>query len=461
MRERFDVVVIGAGASGVLCAVHLRARAPALRVALLDAGARAARGLAYGTPYGAHLLNVPAAKMSARADEPDHFLSWLRAKHPAATGADFAPRRLYGEYLADVLDEASENTTPGSPASLERIPGTAVGLTRQFDGQFDGWCVHFPDGRAVTAQAVILALGNLPPADPFPSSAAAPRRYLRDPWAPGAAQGLLPDDPILVIGTSLTMIDLVLSLRVEGHRGVIHALSRHGRLPKAHADVPRRSISAPPVASPRSVARWLRGELAAAAAEGHDWRTVIDGLRPHTQAIWRGWSAFERGSFLRHARGLWDIHRHRAAPEVASQIAAQLESGSLRIHRGRLRAMQEDALGVDVVFASQAGREETLRVARVINCTGPSSNYETVDLPLVVQARRAGWLVPDTAALGVVTDGAGRLLASDGAPVSGLFTIGPLCRPALWESTAIPEIREQAAALAVLLGDEVAARAAR
>ena len=97
---------------------------------------------------------------------------------------------------------------------------------------------------------------------------------------------------------------------------------------------------------------------------------------------------------------------------------------------------------VEVVVEHQ--RRGTLDVARVINCTGPACDYARLDLPLVVQMRRAGWLVPDPLRLGIETADDGRLIGADGQPVDDLYTLGPLRRPAFWESTAIPEIRQQA-----------------
>ncbi|HET7435674.1 MAG TPA: FAD/NAD(P)-binding protein [Thermoanaerobaculia bacterium] len=430
-----DVAVIGAGASGVLTALHLRHAAPELRVALLDSGARAARGLAYGTPYGAHLLNVPAARMSAFVDAPDHFTEWLARRLPGASGKTYAPRPVYGEYLAEVLDEVD---------GITRVAGTAVGIMREHDR----WRVHLHDGRIVDSGAVILALGNLPPADPLHLGDTIPQNYLRDPWAPGAAQGLAADAPIAIIGTGLTMIDLVLALRDEGHRGRVHAISRRGLVPRAHAPHLPRPFAAPPSGSPRELLRFVRSEI----AEGHEWRAVIDALRPHTQRIWQSWSLAQRRMFFRHLRVLWDVHRHRAAPEVAAQIEALRADGTLTMHRGRIVSIRDAGHGAEVRWSSADGAIHELQVARVINCTGPASDYATLDLPLVAQLRRAGWLVPDALRLGVETDAEGRMLGSDGEPVPGLFTIGPLRRPALWESTAIPEIRAQAAALAELIG---------
>lgn len=428
----FDVAIIGAGASGVLAAAHLHRATETATVAVVDAGARAARGLAYGTPYGAHLLNVPAGRMSAFAADPEHFVRWLSQHDAHASATTFAPRHRYGDYLADVLGEV---TAP--PSRVVRVPGTAVGLTRRDDA----WQLHLHDDRILRARAIILALGNLPPADPL-RLAEPPAQYLRDPWAPGAAQGLAPDADIFIIGTGLTMIDVVLALRAEGHRGRVHAISRRGLVPHAHAPHATIALTIPERRSPRALLHWLRN------VQADDWRCVIDALRPHTASLWQAWSTRERASFLRHARAFWDVHRHRAAPEVAAEVASLIDAGVLTIHAGRVVSIDD---AVEVQCMSRDGRAMQFRVARVINCTGPASDYATLDLPLVAQLRRAGWLVPDPLRLGIETDDDGRLLDDAGRAVAGLFTIGPLRRPRLWESTAIPEIREQAAALARLV----------
>ena len=73
------------------------------RVVLFEKSDRLARGLAYGTHCDQHLLNVPAGLMSALPDQPTHFLDWLRARDPSAQHGTFAPRRVYGDYLEELL----------------------------------------------------------------------------------------------------------------------------------------------------------------------------------------------------------------------------------------------------------------------------------------------------------------------------------------------------------------------
>lgn len=246
MHEPFHTAIIGGGASGVLTAAQFHRQQPDLSVALIDSTG-SWRGLAYGTPHDCHLLNVPAGNMSAFPDLPEHFFYWLRQRDPWAARTTFAPRKLYGDYLNHVLDEACR-----APSRVERITGTAVAVERR-DG---GWEVRLEDGRRVAAKSVVLALGNRPPGElPFAKHLSG-RRYVADPWvagalgepsaisdrvpsgAPGATRHeevLRGHQPVLLIGTGLTAIDVVLALKANGHTGPIHCISRRGLLPRAHA----------------------------------------------------------------------------------------------------------------------------------------------------------------------------------------------------------------------------------
>ena len=43
---------------------------------------------------------------------------------------------------------------------------------------------------------------------------------------------------------------------------------------------------------------------------------------------------------------------------------------------------------------------------------------------------------------------AGNAINADGEPMPDLFVVGTLRKPSVWESTAVPELRNQAAAVA-------------
>ena len=110
--QGLDIAIIGGGFSGTMVAVHLArlagSRAP--RVVLFEKADRPARGLAYGTRCDQHLLNVPAGLMSALPDQPTHFLEWLRAHDPSTHHGTFALRRVYGDYLQELLTAAARSS---------------------------------------------------------------------------------------------------------------------------------------------------------------------------------------------------------------------------------------------------------------------------------------------------------------------------------------------------------------
>ena len=57
-----------------------------------------------------------------------------------------------------------------------------------------------------------------------------------DPWERDKIAGIAKDADVLIVGTGLTMGDVVVTLREQGHRGRVTAISRHGLLPRTHAE---------------------------------------------------------------------------------------------------------------------------------------------------------------------------------------------------------------------------------
>jgi uncharacterized NAD(P)/FAD-binding protein YdhS len=121
-----EIAIVGGGCSGLLVAVQLLRNGFAGPIAMVEMRSRLGRGLAYSTPFDEHLLNVPAAKMSALPSQPSHFLDWLRARQFASAAPDcFAPRKLYGEYLEDLLRTTLE-AAGGVPFSHIRAEATGI-----------------------------------------------------------------------------------------------------------------------------------------------------------------------------------------------------------------------------------------------------------------------------------------------------------------------------------------------
>lgn len=431
-----DVAIVGGGASGTLVAVQLlqKSHGP-FRIALIERSRPIARGVAYATPEPCHLLNVPAAGMSAFPDRPDDFVRWSGVRPD-----QFVPRSVYGDYLSATLAEARGQA--GGAVSLLVLGGEAVGL---FAAE-RGIRVVFSDGVELPARAAVLALGNLPSVDLVASGG---RTYRDTPWDAGALDGLEPEAPVLFLGTGLTMVDAVLALESRGHRGPMHALSRHGLLPQEHGE----AAPAPYLRIGASGVRGLLRSIRVATRAATDWRAIVEALRPVTQRIWTRLSLGEKRRFLRHLRPYWEVHRHRMAPAAAEKIAQLKAEGRLRIHAGRLRSVDTQA---DPALARYRPRGEQrdreLQVARIVNCTGPAMYLADMRHPLIASVLEGGLARSDALGLGFATDRDGALLGNAGGR---LFTLGNLRRGELWETTAIPELRVQARSIAERLAHDL------
>lgn len=444
------IAIIGGGFSGAMVAVHLlRSATVPIAIKLIERRPVVGLGVAYGTREACHLLNVPAGNMSAFPDDAGHFLRWLESCCEHLYGADsFVPRKLYGAYLQSILREAEAE----APAlvRLERIQDEAVAILP--DNKVGR--VQLQSGATLQAERIVLAVGNFPPSNPGVKDGSFYRspRYSSDPWSPTVFKDIDPLDSVLLIGSGLTTTDLILALKERGHRGTIQVISRHGLLPRQH----RHSAPYPPFLTIADISstlcvllRRVRREIDHAARQGYDWRVVIDSLRPQTQVLWRALTATDKKRFLRHLRPYWDSHRHRIAPEVAAAIDQLQQSRQLLFHAGCIQSYEERDDGVDVTYKPRHQHEpHTLRVNRVINCTGPECNYRKLQHPLMVNLLAAGLIRPDPLALGLEVNTTGALVSATSAASRRLFTLGPPQKGGLWETTAVPEIREQAQALA-------------
>lgn len=440
------VAIVGAGFAGTMVAVHLLQAGVAVEVVLIERGGRFGVGLAYGTHAPEHLLNVPAADMSPFPDRPTAFVEWLRNRTLGVVSGVFARRRDYGEFLQETLADAASQGS-GHGAVLRRVVGEAIDL----EPKEDGVEVALASGEPLPADAVVLATGNLPARDPLePLRSSIPPDHYREAWRADALDGIAADDPVLLLGTGLTAVDLILSLRRRGHVGRTVALSRRGLLPQGHQPFPPMAsgFQAQNLREAGTVRRLFQDLRRAAEAEeslGGDWRSVIGAMRPHTPAIWAALPRVERERFLRHVRPFWDTHRHRMAPEVADSIDTLLAIDAIEVRAGRVTGVHQDG-GLMRVSWCPRGMDlpQELEAARIINATGPSPDLRGRTTRLFEALRERGLILPDRLGLGLDTTEEGTVIGRDGVASERVFALGVLRSGGLWETTAVPEIRVQA-----------------
>lgn len=397
MSEPRRLAIIGGGASAALLLLHLTRykNASGMQVDIFDRTGRFFRGTAYTTDYALHRLNVRAANMSAFADEAGDFAQWAERFQYAPE--DFAARNIYAKYLEDRL---RENVTD---MHIRLINDDVLTCRRTNDELYalSGTTLHY------AYPAVVLAGGNVRLLQPEVAPDAG--LYVPEPWSIDGFQGLEgADKTVVLLGSGLSAVDAIASLKTHAYQGKIIVVSRNGWFPRPHAAPLKYAPflgDADLALPPSQLMHKIRAEIARAAEEGVPWQAVIDALRSVTNPVWQGWSAEMRGVFLKRALTLWNVHRHRMAPENAEMIETYTRNGQLEIMRDKIIRVEGQGRVVC--------RSGVVTADRVINCMG--YRYD------------------------------------EGRDFDVSYKIGPARFGELFETTAIPEIRVQAAEIAVRL----------
>ncbi|HEV7701771.1 MAG TPA: FAD/NAD(P)-binding protein [Pyrinomonadaceae bacterium] len=444
------ISIIGGGASGTLLTANLlrlAGNAP-VEINLVERRSRIGRGVAFGTSFDSHLLNVPAGRMGAYPDEVDHFHKWLSAGGHGYEANDFVPRRLFGEYLRRVFTDAAESADPN--VRLNLIDDEAVDLSV---GDADAQ-VMLNSGEILPSHRVVLAFGNFSPPSPSVEdlSFASSPKYFADPWGSALYDAIRPDDSVFIIGTGLSMVDVALHLNNARHRGKISAISTRGLLPAVHKlgftyenfydelkDMRRIT----------DILKAVRRHISKAESNGSDWRAVIDSLRPVTQEMWLDLPQREKEYFKQHLSRYWNVARHRMPQQAASVLDAIQADGRLEILRGRLRKIRDDGeFGVEF---DSGGTAHTRNADILVNCIGSEANFTRIDSKFVKNLVARGHVRNDAVNLGIDALPDGNVVGKTGSSSNIVWTLGTALKGVLWESTAIPEIRAQARALALKL----------
>jgi uncharacterized NAD(P)/FAD-binding protein YdhS len=452
MSEHPHLIIAGGGTSGTLLALHLLRKDTQhkFRITLAERSGSFGGGLAYGAHNRAHhLLNVRVKQLSCFADTPNDFHDYLLSTGRTVSADEFVPRVFFGEYLAHRLQQAVHE-------SHGRLQLVAAEITAAHYSEAGVRCT-LSTGAELHGTHLALACGNLLPAPPAAAAKVVSHAaYEKNPWHYDTFHGLDASATVLLIGSGLTMADLVCELYSRGHRGKIVSVSPHGFLPAQHQppQMPWQPFGEQMLEA-GSLGKQLglfRTQLAMAAAQGIGWTAVTDSLRPWLQKLWLQGNEQWRNDFMQHLRHIWGVARHRLPPATAAVVYECIARKQLTVAAGRIISLEADGACINATWkARRNGEIHTLNAGKVINCTGPSAKWLSEGNLLVKQMAAAGMLCYDRSALGLNASETGQLIDASGKMQPNLFALGPMIRGVLWEITAVPEIRTQAAALAETL----------
>jgi len=354
-----------------------------------------------------------------------------------------ATRDLVVVATGDYLDERMEKSIRAAlPGACHVLPVRLAGATI--------WIGPLLDAKTAGLFKVLLRrLKANRPAD------------VADPWNTNLE--FAGTQRVFIVGTGLTMADIVTRLTEQNATTRIYAISRHGRLAPPQQQLQTDALSDGVIAqmlnsaTVRDLMKSARFVATAAAALGGDWREVVNAIRHFAPTFWRRFSPEDRGRFLRHVRSHWDVFRHRLAPRAYQQICTARQREQLHIGAGRICEIVPADQAIRVRWTPRGATEtREQEVDTVINCTGPEYRPSRSRDPLLRQLLDSGLATEDAHALGLRTGKHGELIGHNGVPSSNLYYIGPMLRAEHWEATAVAELRLHAEQLAAHLAAKVA-----
>jgi uncharacterized NAD(P)/FAD-binding protein YdhS len=433
--KQVDVAVVGGGFSAAATLINLVDTFDShTTIAVVGRRPGLGLGVAYSTPDSVHRLNVPAGRMSIFPDQPDDLCTWLEKSGIGFGREDFIPRSIFGSYVQHRLKErlaCSDNKVHVAVHDAEAIDCEAFEDDRQV--------FHLSNGERLAARTSVLCIGGTPaglPLDGSRISARARPHLCLNVWADRWIERVGAEDTIFMVGSGLTTVDQIMSLRERGHLGRIHVLSRHGLLPLPHT-VPRSPPVEPAVAPGAGPLSEMMRHIRAASREVADWRSVVDGLRPVTQALWQHLTAEEKRRFIRHANTWWNIHRHRMAPEICRNLDAMCESGQVTVSSGWLHEARIAYLDRRTATLKQISADW------VVNCTG-MEKCSISRVPLLKKMSSRGMIRGDALGLGLSVNAESQIERDDGTTAKSAYALGPMTTGQFFEIFAVPDIRVQA-----------------
>lgn len=461
-----NIVIIGGGFSGVMTAVNLiRQASSSFGLYLVEKTGNLAKGVAYSTQEAFHLLNVPGNNMGAFAEAPNHFMEWLIAYEALWRSQDKAfevlpiepgryyPRKLYGFYLWHLFQTAlQEAEAKNIKVTILTDEASNVDITKHRTA-----IVTLKHHILPEAQYVVIATGNAP-VKSFAYAGGVflcKDRYIEDIWSPDASNILMCKDlshlpestHIAIIGTGLTMVDAYASLHHKGYKGKVTAISRHGKLPHPHKSTQHYPAFLDVASAPQTshgLFKTILLEVRRAAQNGHDWRSVLQVLRPITNELWANLPMKERRYIVERLLSYWNIHRHRVPDELHAMLEQSMASRQLAIIPGTIYYIGGKSTGPLMVSYRKRGEDfiEYTTADYVINCSGPETDIAKSGNPLLLKLRDKGIITVSTLRMGIELTPSGR---AKGKAPDIFHAVGALLMGEKLESTAVPDIRKQAA----------------
>lgn len=480
MNTAYKIAIIGGGASGVSVFSEMIRQLVSqpyqkIEIDLYEKNDRFGTGIAYETNIDAHILNMPANTMSAIAEKPQDFFEWVRKNKEKTLSSffngnskatDFLPREVFGLYLKNLFEKTfhkaksngiTVNRIQSEITDIDRLSKTLLKLKS--------------DKSTKSYNTVFMCLGN-PPSDLYTHLKSAPG-YLHQPWPSQIVEDGIPkQEPVFVIGSSLSALDTFITLKESGHTSSVTFISRHGMLPAVrvlsepyelkylseenlkkltnngkypltfkntaslmelefrNAGIKKSQLLPLDRLNLNDPTAILKTDIENAKNNQNRYFSVLKAIDDVSGSIWSSMRIEARQLFDSHYKTIWNAIDYPMPMQNAKKLLSALEDKSLNIQSG-LENIEYDFFKKNFSITCRNPRTNDIKTFKtnfVINATGRGLNINKMQLPLIKNALRKGFITPHVLGGIDVDFQTGKTRNSYGNFSENLYVVGALTR---------------------------------
>ncbi|NBV05672.1 MAG: hypothetical protein EBS06_00345 [Proteobacteria bacterium] len=427
------IAIVGFGFCGKMVFANLiKSLKEDRKILIFDNAVKGFANKAFASFSPHYILNVPANKMSAFAEDQKDFCQFLEKKYPKIleeiTDSGFAPRQIYGEYLEQILTETFA-LAKKKKVDFELINQEVSAIDKnKSDEEF---LLKTKNNQQFKVDEVVLATSFIQTEFPWKLES---KNLLKNLWDENSLsfhQKNFSNEKICLVGSGLTAVDVIIGLKKKNFAGKIFVISRRGNFPKKHFDIddkPSIKISVDD-AKQGVLFLCLKVRNFLRANPKFDLCQIIDSARSSTQELWHNFDKKNKKLFLRFFP-YWNIFRHRAPRSSIEIIEEMINSGQLEIKKGGVKSFSKN--GAKILIET---RSEKFESDYLVNCLGFEFNAKKY--PLLNQMISRGLLKPD---LMMVRSNHQKIHLLGGLNIGKDF-----------ECTAVPDLRVQVERLIPIL----------
>jgi uncharacterized NAD(P)/FAD-binding protein YdhS len=432
------MVVVGDGFAAATFLIHLFRLGWSPDDVLVVGDRALGRGQAYGEASDFFRLNVRADLMWIFEHDKRHFERWafqqLDDYQASRPEGHFYRRSDYGRYVRETLDE----TLAGR--SLRQLSDRVVDLVRVPSG----WVLRTGSGTEWACQTVVLATGNPNPGWPCPITPSGDSRRIERPWHFDRFEDIPPHASVGLVGFGLTTMDILYGLVGHGHQGPVTIMASHVVPPERQADWKPGGVTLrwPARLNAATFLGTIRRFLPEDSTSSATWQSAWESMR---RAFHEGWAHLDASSRRRLSKRLgwlWSRFRFRSAPQTHDALLSLQAHGRLSLRRGRVLRL-DSVGGPESPSRLLLDQGSPITVDWVFNCTGPGRD------PLLMSLRQLGAGSDDLDGHSLKVDRDYQVLSTGGAPLGGLYLIGPPTAAQHGDVVAASNVSQQAASLAL------------